>query len=423
MLCGPAKIPLSGRIRHMPAPLSHIRVLDLSRILAGPFCTQILSDLGAEVIKVERPGEGDDTRKWGPPWVPDEDGNDTTDSAYYLACNRGKKSITVDMSTPEGQQMIRDLAAKCDVLVENYKVGGLKKYGLTYDDLKADNPGLIYCSITGFGQTGPYAPRAGYDYMIQAMSGLMSVTGEEDGKPGGGPMRAGVSIADITTGLYSTIAINAAIAHRERTGDGQHIDMALLDCATSILANQALTYFNTGVAPVRVGNRHPSVVPYQPFQTSDGYLIIAVGNDGQFARLCGVLGIPEVAEDDRYAKGSGRIQRQPELSEMIGAFIIEKSTEDWLQILNDVSVPCGPINNVEDVFNDPQIQHRNMRISQPHSKAGSVDLLGSPINLSATPVDYQGGPPTMGENTDDVLRDILDLDDAAIAALRDKSVI
>jgi crotonobetainyl-CoA:carnitine CoA-transferase CaiB-like acyl-CoA transferase len=407
----------------MPGPLSHIRVLDLSRILAGPFSTQILSDLGAEIIKVERPGEGDDTRKWGPPWVQDTDGNDTTDSAYYLACNRGKKSITVDISKPEGQQMIRDLAAKSDVLVENYKVGGLKKYGLTYDDLKDDNPSLVYCSITGFGQTGPYAPRAGYDYMIQAMSGLMSVTGEEDGKPGGGPMRAGVSVADITTGLYSTIAILGALTHRERTGDGQHLDMALLDCATSILANQALTYFNTGIAPVRVGNRHPSVVPYQPFQTSDGHLIIAVGNDGQFERLCGVLGMPEVAADERYAKGSGRIKAQPELAAMIAPLVLEKTTEEWLEIFNGVSVPCGPINNVEDVFNDPQIAHREMRISQPHSKAGSVDLLGSPLNFSATPVEYQGGPPVMGEHTSDVLRDILELDDEQIAKLQTDGIV
>jgi formyl-CoA transferase len=407
----------------MPGPLSHIRVLDLSRILAGPSCTQILADLGAEVIKVEKPGAGDDTRHWGPPWAKDSDGNDTPDSIYYLAINRGKKSVTVDISKPEGQQMIRDLANKCDVLVENYKVGGLKKYKLTYDDLKDDNPSLVYCSITGFGQDGPYAPRAGYDYMIQAMSGLMSVTGEADGKPGGGPMRAGVSIADLTTGLYSTISILAALTHRERTGDGQHIDMALLDCATAILANQGMMYLATGESPVRVGNRHPSVVPYQPFKTSDGHVVLAVGNDGQFERLCKVLGMPEVAEDERFAKGSGRIQHQPEISDLLTPLMAEKTTAEWLTILAEVAVPCGPINNVEDVFNDPQIQHRGMKINLPHSKAGHMDILGSPINLSATPVEYTDGPPVLGEHTDDVLRDILELDDDAIAALQAKNII
>ena len=407
----------------MPGPLSHIRVLDLSRILAGPTSTQILSDLGAEVIKVERPGPGDDTRTWGPPWLQDTDGEDTTDSLYYLACNRGKKSITVDISKPEGQQMIRDLAAKSDVLVENYKVGGLKKYKLTYDDLKDDNPGLVYCSITGFGQDGPYAPRAGYDYMIQAMSGLMSVTGEADDKPGGGPMRAGVSIADLTTGLYSTIAILSALTHRERTGDGQYIDMALLDCASSLLANHATGYLASGVVPGRVGNRHPNVVPYQPFEATDGYIVVAVGNDGQFARLCEVLGIPEVAEDERYTKGSERIQRQPELAELIGNVIKTESCEHWLSVLAEAHVPCGPINTVKDVFDDPQINHRGMRLTLPHSAAGEISMAGSPINLSATPVEYKGGPPTLGEHTEDVLRDILELDDDAIAALQKDGVV
>jgi len=407
----------------MPGPLSHIRVLDLSRILAGPSATQILSDLGAEVIKVERPNVGDDTRTWGPPWLKDRDGAETTDSTYYLASNRGKKSVTVDMSKPEGQKMIRDLAAKSDVVVENYKVGGLKKYKLSYDDLKDDFPGLIYCSITGFGQDGPYAPRAGYDYMIQAMSGMMSITGEADDRPGGGPMRVGVAITDLTTGLYSAIAILSALTHRERTGDGQYIDMALLDCATAILANQGLSYLSTGVAPGRVGNRHPNVVPYQPFQTSDGHVVIAVGNDGQFQRLCGALGIPETAEDERFAKGSARIQHQPELAQIIARIILEKSTPEWLTILEAVSVPCGPINTIEDVFNDPQVLHRGMKHSQPHAAAGDIDLIASPINLSATPVEYQGAPPTLGEHTDHVLRDILELSDDEIAELHNKQVV
>ncbi len=407
----------------MPGPLSHIRVLDLSRILAGPTSTQILGDLGAEIIKIERPGAGDDTRQWGPPYLKDADGADTSEAAYYLAANRGKRSVTLDISKPEGQKIIRDLAAKSDILVENYKVGGLAKYKLTYDDLKDDNPGLIYCSITGFGQTGPYAARAGYDYMIQAMGGMMSVTGEEDGRPGGGPMRVGVAIADLSTGLYSTIAILAALTHRERTGDGQYIDMALLDCATAMLANQGLNYLTTGKAPQRVGNRHPNVVPYQPFETADGYVVVAVGNDSQFAKLCTELSLEHLINDPRYATNSARILCQPELAEILRAPIKERSTAQWLSALEKVGVPCGPINNIEEVFNDPQIKHRGMAIEQDHPLAGTVPLVASPINLSVTPVEYQGAPPTLGQHTDDVLSNILELDPSEIEKLREDGVL
>ncbi len=407
----------------MPGPLSHLRVLDVSRILAGPSATQMLSDLGAEVIKIERPGAGDDTRHWGPPYLKDRDGNDTADSTYYLSINRGKRSVTVDISKPEGQKIVRDLAAKSDIFVENYKVGGLAKYGLTYDDLKAVNPSLIYCSITGFGQDGPYATRAGYDYMIQAMGGMMSITGEADERPGGGPMRVGIAIADLTTGLYSTVAILAAVAHRERTGEGQYIDMALLDCATAILTNQGLNYLNTGTPPGRVGNRHPNVVPYQPFPSADGHVVIAVGNDGQFRRLCQVLGLPELADDERFATNSARVTRQPELAELLAVPVKEKTTAEWLEILEAEGVPCGPINSIEEVFNDPQIKHRGMVVEQEHALAGDIPMIASPINLSATPVEYQGAPPTLGQHTDDVLAEVLELSETRIAELRSDGVL
>ena len=407
----------------MPGPLSHIRVLDLSRILAGPTATQILADLGAEVIKIERPGVGDDTRQWGPPYLKDQDGEATSEAAYYLSANRGKRSVTLDISQPEGQEIARNLAAKSDVVIENYKVGGMAKYGLTYDDLKAGNPGLIYCSITGFGQDGPYAQRAGYDYMIQAMSGMMSITGEADELPGGGPMRVGVAVADLSTGLYSTIAILAAVAHRERTGEGQYIDMALLDCATAMLANQGLNYLTTGQAPTRVGNRHPNVVPYQPFETADGYVVVAVGNDAQFAKLCAVLELGHLVDDARYASNSARILCQPELAEILKPPIKQRSTAEWLEVLEEVGVPCGPINDLDEVFNDPQIKHRGMAIEQDHPLAGTVPLLASPINLSATPVEYQGAPPTLGQHTDDVLRRVLELEPGEIARLRRAGVL
>ncbi len=391
----------------MPGPLAHIRVLDLSRILAGPWATQILADLGAEVVKVERPGRGDDTRTWGPPFLKDRDGNDTTDSAYYLAINRGKKSLTLDLASPEGQDLVRQLAAKSDVLVENYKAGGLVKYGLGYDDLAALNPSLVYCSITGFGQDGPYAKRAGYDYLIQAMGGMMSITGPANGEPGAGPLRVGVAVADIITGMYSATAILAALNHRERTGEGQYIDMALLDSATALLANQGMNYLISGRSPGRSGNSHPNVAPYQPFETSDGWIIVAVGNDDQFARFCQLLGLSEMAEEERFIRNQGRIENRAEL----------------IPPLEADGIPGGPINELDQVFADPQVQHRGMNIELPHALAGQVPLIASPMNLSRTPVGYTHAPPTLGEHSEAVLSDVLGLDADEIASLRNREVI
>ena len=391
----------------MPGPLAHIRVLDLSRILAGPWATQILADLGAEVVKVERPGRGDDTRTWGPPFLKDRDGNDTTDSAYYLAINRGKKSLTLDLASPEGQDLVRQLAAKSDVLVENYKAGGLVKYGLGYDDLAALNPSLVYCSITGFGQDGPYAKRAGYDYLIQAMGGMMSITGPANGEPGAGPLRVGVAVADIITGMYSATAILAALNHRERTGEGQYIDMALLDSATALLANQGMNYLISGRSPGRSGNSHPNVAPYQPFETSDGWIIVAVGNDDQFARFCQLLGLSEMAEEERFIRNQGRNENRAEL----------------IPPLEADGIPGGPINELDQVFADPQVQHRGMNIELPHALAGQVPLIASPMNLSRTPVGYTHAPPTLGEHSEAVLSDVLGLDADEIASLRNREVI
>jgi crotonobetainyl-CoA:carnitine CoA-transferase CaiB-like acyl-CoA transferase len=402
----------------MSPPLQSVRVLDLSRILAGPWCTQILSDLGAEVIKVERPGSGDDTRGWGPPYLKDADGNETDVAAYYLSCNRGKRSITVDMATSEGQDLVRRLAAQSDVVIENYKAGGLARYGLDYASLEALNPRLVYCSITGFGQTGPYAGRAGYDFLIQAMGGLMSVTGHADGEPGGGPLRVGVAMADIMTGMYATVAILAALNERERSGLGQHIDMALLDTQTAVLANQATNYFTSGTAPGRQGNSHPNVVPYQVFETSDGHLIIAVGNDAQFARLCATLGAPELADDDRYRANTDRIRNRDALISEIRGLVRGWTKGDLISALEQVGVPAGPINTIDEVFADPQVQHRGLRMTLPHPRAGTVDLVGSPIRYSRTPVAYQGAPPDLNADAAWVLRERLRLDDAEIAALQ-----
>ncbi|MFA7429223.1 MAG: CaiB/BaiF CoA-transferase family protein [Rhodospirillaceae bacterium] len=398
----------------MAGPLSHIRVLDLSRVLAGPWAGQLLADLGAEVIKIERPGAGDDTREWGPPFLRATDGQPTTESAYYLSCNRGKKSVAVDMAKAEGQQIIRDLAAKSDVVLENFKVGGLKKYGLDYASLKAVKPDLIYCSITGFGQSGPYAPRAGYDFMIQAMGGLMSLTGEPDGMPA----KAGVAFADIFTGMYASVGILAALAHRDRTGEGQHIDMALLDVQVAVLANQAMNYLVSGTPPARMGNAHPNIVPYQAFATKDGHMILAVGNDGQFKRLCAVAGRPEVAADPRFATNADRVRNRAELVPIVAAMMAERTTDEWIADLESESVPCGPINTLDRVFSDPQVRHRGMVSTLPHPTAGSVDLVNCPIKYSATPAGAGTAPPLLGQHTDAVLRDLLGLDDAALDALR-----
>ena len=403
--------------------LSHIKVLDLSRVLAGPWSTQILADLGADVIKVERPGSGDDTRAWGPPWLRDEDGQTTAESAYFLATNRNKKSIAVDMTKPAGQKLLQQLAIKADVLVENFKVGGLRQYGLDYEALKLLNPRLVYCSITGFGQNGPYAPRAGYDFLIQGMGGLMSLTGRPDSEAGGGPLKAGVALTDILTGLYATVAIQAALAHCERSGEGQYIDLALLDVQVACLANQAMNYLVGGQAPQRLGNAHPNIVPYQDFPTADGYMILAIGNDAQFARFCTLAGHPEWAIDERFVSNAARVASRDLLIPLISAATRRRRTAEWTVMLEAQAVPCGPINDLLQVFEDPQVQHRKMRLEMPHVQAGSVPLVASPLRLSATPVEYRLAPPTLGADTRSVLREQLSLSDAALDQLLADSVI
>ncbi len=407
----------------MVAPLSHVRVLDMSRILAGPWAAQTLADLGAEVIKIERPGRGDDTRSWGPPFLKDKDGVDTNDSAYFLSCNRGKKSLALDISTPEGQQVIRDLAAVSDVLIENYKVGGLAGYGLGYEDLKAVNPGLIYCSITGFGQTGPFATRAGYDFLIQAMGGLMSVTGERDDAPGGGPQKIGVALTDILTGLYTTIAVLTGLTRRQTTGEGCHVDMALLDVTAATMANQALNYLVSGISPQRMGNAHPNIVPYEAFAAADQHIIVAVGNDAQFARFVEAAGHAELATDERFATNRGRVENRDVLIPIIKDFLKQRSAADWIAALETVGVPCGPINNLEQVFAHPQIKARGLQRELDHPVTGSVPQVAGPIRFTGEPLDDPAAPPTLGQHTDAVLRDILELDDDAIARLRDAGAI
>jgi crotonobetainyl-CoA:carnitine CoA-transferase CaiB-like acyl-CoA transferase len=402
----------------MTAALSHLRVLDLSRVLAAPWCGQILADLGAEVIKVERPGTGDDTRTWGPPWIKDADGRDTREAAYFMSANRGKKSVTVDIANPEGQAIVRALAAESDVLLENYKVGGLAQYGLDYASLREINPRLIYCSVTGFGQTGPYANRAGYDFIIQGLGGLMSVTGERDDRPGGGPQKVGVAVSDLMTGMYSTVAVLAAIARREVSGTGQHIDMALLDTQVAMMANMAMNYFATGKSPVRAGNAHQNIVPYQTFAASDGHVIVAVGNDSQFAKLCDVAGCPEFARDERFATNPARVKNREVLIPLLAERIAARPQQFWADGLEAVGVPCGAINDLSQTFADPQVVHRGMRVELPHPTAGHVSLVGSPMKFSESPVVYHAAPPTLGQHTDDVLRDVLGLDAAAIARLR-----
>lgn len=407
----------------MPSALSHLRVLDLSRILAGPWAGQMLADLGADVIKVERPGVGDDTRGWGPPWLKDEQGADTEVAAYYLCANRNKRSITIDITQAEGQALVRQLAAQSDVVLENFKAGGLAQYGLDYDSLKAVNPRLVYCSITGFGQDGPYAPRAGYDFLIQGLGGLMSITGRPDGEDGSGPMKVGVALTDILTGLYATNAVLAALAWRERSGEGQYIDMALLDVQVACLANQAANYLATGHSPQRLGNAHPNIVPYQDFPTADGYMILAIGNDAQFARFCEVAAAPELAADVRFATNRARVGNRSVLIPLLKKLTVERSTADWISTLEVLAVPCGPINTLADVFADPQVQARGLKVTVPHPIAGQLPLVASPMKLSATPVDYRLPPPMLGEHTDDILAATLGLDAAAIARLRADGVV
>lgn len=403
--------------------LSHIRVLDLTRVLAGPWCAQTLADFGADVIKIERPGAGDDTRHWGPPYLKDAHGADTAEAAYYLAANRNKRSVTVDIATPEGQQIVRELAARSDVVLENYKVGQLKKYGLDYTSLRAVKPDLIYCSVTGFGQTGPYAHRAGYDFIVQGIGGFMSITGERDGVPGGGPQKAGVAIADLATGLYSTIAVLAALAHRDRTGEGQYIDMALLDVQVALLANMNTNFLASGTPPVRWGNAHPNIVPYQTFQTSDGWIIVAVGNDGQFRKFVEAGGRPELADDERFATNPARVRHRDTLVPILAEMVKTRSKTAWIDALEAAGVPCGPINDLAEVFANEQVVARGMEVALPHPCGADVKLVRNPVRMSATPPDARTAPPLLGAHTDDVLRDMLGYDDARIAALKAKQAI
>lgn len=387
--------------------LSGLRVLDLSRVLAGPWAGQMLADLGADVVKVERPGAGDDTRAWGPPYLRDADGRDTSEAAYFLSANRNKRSITIDFTQPEGQQRVRELVQRADVLIENFKVGGLAAYGLDYQSLQALNPRLIYCSVTGFGQQGPYAKRAGYDFMIQAMGGLMSITGKADEEEGAGPVKVGVALTDILTGLYASNAILAALAERERSGQGQYIDLALLDVQIACLGNQALNYLTTGVPPKRLGNAHPNIVPYQDFPTADGDFILTVGNDGQFRKFCEVAGHPEWATDPRFVSNAARVANRAELIPLIRQVTVFRTTAEWIAALEQAGVPCGPINDLAQVFADPQVQARGTRIRMAHPLAGEVDLVANPIRLSRTPVDYRRPPPLLGEHNSEVFADWL----------------
>lgn len=405
--------------------LAGIQVLDLSRVLAGPWCTQILADLGADVVKVERPGAGDDTRHWGPPFLKDAEGNDTDQASYFIACNRNKRSVTIDMATEDGQQLIRQLALQADVLVENFKVGGLARYGLDHATLRALNPRLIYCSVTGFGQDGPYAERAGYDLMIQAMTGMMSITGRADTEPGGGPLRVGVALTDLFTGVYASSAILAALHVRHSTGEGQHIDMSLLDVGMAILANQGAGFLATGVAPTRQGNSHPSLAPYQDFPTADGAMLLAIGNDGQFARFCDAVGHPEWAQDARFASNTLRVHHRSDLIALMEALTRTRSTAQWVALLEDKAVPCGPINTIADAFDDAQVKARGLRVALPRNAGdGIAEITGvaSPLRLSSNPPVLRHAPPALGQHTQEVLAE-LGLDASRIEQLRASGVV
>jgi crotonobetainyl-CoA:carnitine CoA-transferase CaiB-like acyl-CoA transferase len=383
----------------------------------------VFGDLGAEVIKIERPGMGDETRTWGPPYLKDQDGHNTDEAAYFLSANRNKQSVCVDFTRPAGQDIIRQLAAKSDIILENFKVGGLKQYGLDYESMRKINPRLIYCSITGFGQTGPYAARAGYDFLIQGMGGLMSLTGRKDREPGGGPQKVGVALTDILTGLYSVISVLAALNHRHATNRGQHIDLALLDVQVSSLANQNMNYLTTGIAPVRMGNAHPNIVPYQDFPTADGNMILAVGNEGQFSALCNVLGHPEWASDDRFSTNAMRVKNRETVIGLLSAITVTRTTMNWIGACESVGVPCGPINDLDAVFHDPHIQSRKLKVEMPHPTAGTMPMVGSPIRMSETPVEYRSAPPLLGEHTIAVLEKTLGLGRDQLAALLDNKII
>jgi crotonobetainyl-CoA:carnitine CoA-transferase CaiB-like acyl-CoA transferase len=407
----------------MAGPLAGIRVLDLSRVLAGPWAGQNLADLGADVIKIERPGVGDDSRAFGPPWVKDAQGRDTKDSAYFTSANRGKRSVTVNLSKPQGQELVRRLAAGSDVLLENYKFGDLERYGLGYAQLQQINPRLVYCSVTGFGQTGPYRERPGYDFMIQGMGGMMSVTGEPDGAPGGGPQRAGVPIADIITGMYASIAICAALAHRAQSGKGQHLDLALLDSQIALLAYQNTNYFATGKPPGRIGNLHPNIVPYQPFRAKDGDVILACGNDNLYRKFCEAAGCMELAADPRFASNGKRVENRKELTRLLGEIFRKRTKKEWVELLEAAGVPNGPINDIAQVFAEPQVQARGVKIELEHAVAGKLPMVASPMRFSGTPLEHKLAPPVLGQHTDEVLRELLGMSAAQIAALRAEEAI
>lgn len=408
-----------------PAALDGIKVLDLSRVLAGPWCTQILADLGADVIKIERPGVGDDTRTWGPPFIKDANGNDTDQASYFTACNRNKRSVTVDMATPDGQALLKLMAAQADIVVENFKTGGLKQYGLDQESLRAANPRLIYCSVTGFGHDGPYAERAGYDLMIQAMTGMMSITGRPDDVPGGGPLRVGVALTDLFTGVYASTAILAALQVRDRTGEGQHIDMALLDVGMAILANQASAFLNTGTAPQRQGNTHPSLAPYQDFPTLDGSMLLAIGNNGQFARFCEAAGHAEWAADARFATNTLRVKHRGVLIPMLEELTRTRTTADWVALLEDKAVPCGPINDIAQAFDDAQVKSRGLAVTLPRDAGDGIESItgvASPLRLTATPPVLRHAPPALGQHTREVLAEF-GIDAARFDALRAAGVV
>ncbi|MDP9881770.1 formyl-CoA transferase [Variovorax boronicumulans] len=408
-----------------PAALDGIKVLDLSRVLAGPWCTQILADLGADVVKIERPGVGDDTRTWGPPFVKDANGHDTDQASYFTSCNRNKRSVTIDMATPEGQALLQQMAAQADIVVENFKTGGLKQYGLDQESLRAANPRLIYCSVTGFGHDGPYAERAGYDLMIQAMTGMMSITGRPDGEPGGGPLRVGVALTDLFTGVYASTAILAALQVRDRTGEGQHIDMALLDVGMAILANQASAFLNTGKAPGRQGNTHPSLAPYQDFPTQDGSMLLAIGNNGQFARFCEAAGHAEWAADERFATNTLRVKHRGVLIPMMEELTRTRTTADWVALLEDKAVPCGPINDIAQAFDDAQVQARGLAVTLPRDAGdgiASITGVASPLRLTATPPVLRRAPPALGQHTQEVLAE-MGVDASRFEALRAAGVV
>ena len=403
--------------------LSHIKVLDLSRILAGPWCTQNLADMGADVIKVERPDTGDDTRSWGPPWIRDGQGKDTEDSAYYASANRNKRSITISINTKEGQDLVREMAINCDVFIENYKRGDLKRYGLDFDTLIALNPRLVYCSITGFGQDGPYADKPGYDFIFQGLAGIMSLTGERDDLPGGGPQKVGIALSDIMTGMYATIAILSALQYRTVSGHGQYIDMALLDSTVAVGSNQAVSYLLTGKIPKRMGNAHASVVPYHAFATSDGHVIVTIGNNTQWKKYCEVIELPKLVDDSRFNTPSLRIINRDELIPIIALSMRQCSCSYWLEKLDSAGVPCGPINNYKQVFEDPQVLHRKLHIDIPRALGGSVPSLASPLQLQDTPPSYRLAPPMLGEHTNNILKELLGKSEIEITQLREKGII